>query len=162
MLVFAGLILAVGVLAVRYLDQRGHVPVAAMVAHAVPQPANSRTLEIKAGDGGHFQVEARVDGRRLDFVVDTGASQITIRERDAAMLGIHPTARDYSVRINTANGAGRAAFVQLGMVEVGNIIVRDIPALVVPDEALNVNLLGMSFLSRMRWSHERGTLVLEQ
>ena len=39
---------------------------------------------------------------------------------------------------------------------------RDVPALVVPDSVLNVNLLGMTFLSRVRWSHERGRLMLEQ
>jgi aspartyl protease family protein len=41
-------------------------------------------------------------------------------------------------------------------------VVRDVPALVHPDESLGVNLLGMSFLSRLRWTHERGKLVLEQ
>ena len=56
----------------------------------------------------------------------------------------------------------RAAMVQLGMVEVGDIVVRNVPALVQPDEALSVNLLGMSFLSRVRWSYERGRLVIEQ
>ena len=41
-------------------------------------------------------------------------------------------------------------------------MVRDVQALIVPDGALKVNLLGMSFLSRVRWTHERGRLVLEQ
>ena len=41
-------------------------------------------------------------------------------------------------------------------------MVRDLPALVHADDALGVNLLGMSFLSRLRWTHERGKLVLEQ
>ena len=59
---------------------------------------------IKAGDGGHFAVEARVDGRRLAFLIDTGASQIALRASDAARLGFHPGKRDYSVRISTANG----------------------------------------------------------
>jgi len=40
--------------------------------------------------------------------------------------------------------------------------VRDLRALVVPDTALSVNLLGMSFLSRVRWTHERGKLIIEQ
>jgi hypothetical protein len=44
----------------------------------------------------------------------------------------------------------------------GNIVVRDVPALVHSDEALGVNLLGMSFLSRVRWTHERGKLIIEQ
>jgi hypothetical protein len=43
-----------------------------------------------------------------------------------------------------------------------HIVVRDVPALVHSDEALGVNLLGMSFLSRVRWTHERGKLIIEQ
>jgi aspartyl protease family protein len=48
------------------------------------------------------------------------------------------------------------------MVEIGNIVVRDVAAQVVADEALGMNLLGMSFLSRVRFTHDRGKLVLEQ
>jgi len=155
--------LAAGVVAVRFVDHAGHTPPKAVAEAApAPAPANSRTLVIKAGEGGHFGVEARVDGRRIAFLVDTGASQIALRASDAARLGFHPGKRDYSVRISTANGEGRAALVQLGMIELDNIVVRDLPALVTPDEALGVNLLGMSFLSRVRWTHERGRLVLEQ
>jgi aspartyl protease family protein len=117
---------------------------------------------LRANDGGHFAVDARVDGRRIEFMVDTGASQIALRESDAAKLGFHPTPRDYTIKISTANGVGRAALVQLGMIEVGDIIVRDLPALISPDEMLGVNLLGMSFLSRVRFSHERGKLIIEQ
>ena len=164
-LFFAGLLLAAGVLAARFVDQSARAPTAAKAMPAVPAPAvanNSRSLVIKAGNGGHFEVEARVDGRRIAFMVDTGASQIALRESDAARLGLRPTPRDYTIKINTANGIGRAALVQLRMVEVGNIVVRDLPALVSPDDALGVNLLGMSFLSRVRWTHERGKLILEQ
>ena len=35
-------------------------------------------------------------------------------------------------------------------------------AFVIPDELLSTNLLGMSFLSRVKWTHDRGRLVLEQ
>ena len=66
------------------------------------------------------------------------------------------------MRVNTANGEGRAARVELTRVEVGDITVRDVVALVVPDDVLNVNLLGMSFLSRVRWTQDHGQLVLEQ
>ena len=95
-------------------------------------------------------------------MVDTGASLIALRASDAARLGFRPGPRDYSIRIGTANGEGRAALVQLGTVEIGTILVRDLPALVSPDEALGVNLLGMSFLSRVRWSHDHGNLIIEQ
>jgi len=122
---------------------------------------NSRTVVIKS-DQGHYWTDARIDGRRLGFVVDTGATQIALRESDAASLGYRPRPSDYTVRVNTANGEGRAARIELTRVDVGDITVRDVPALVVPDNALNVNLLGMSFLSRLRWTQDRGQLVLEQ
>ena len=97
-----------------------------------------------------------------DFLVDTGASHIALRESDAARLGIRPIPRDYTVKVNTANGVAVAARVELRTVEIGGIVVRDLSAIVLPDEALGANLLGMSFLSRVRWTHERGKLVLEQ
>src|SRR5205814_4651771 len=104
---------------------------------------HSRTMVIQAGWGGHFEVNARVDGRRVAFLVDTGASQITLRASEAARIGFHPSLRDYSIKLMTANGEGRAARVDLNMVEVGHIVVRDVPALVTPDDMLPVNLLGM-------------------
>jgi aspartyl protease family protein len=162
-LMFVGMLLGAGVLAANYADRVARAPAnAAPVQAASEAYANSRTMVLKANEGGHFEVDARVDGRRLAFMVDTGASQIALRESDAARLGFHPTPRDYSIKISTANGVARAALVQLRMVEVGNIVVRDLPALVSPDSALGVNLLGMSFLSRVRWSHERGKLIIEQ
>jgi aspartyl protease family protein len=138
-------------------------PVApAATAAAVPSPTSSHRLVIRAGAGGHFAVDGNVDGRLITFLVDTGASQITLRASDAERLGFFMRARDFAIKVATANGVGRAALVQLDTVQVGNIVVRDVPALVTPDEALAVNLLGMSFLSRVRWSHEDGNLVIEQ
>ena len=138
------------------------IPMAA--AATVPQasPANARTATLRSDGRGHFEAEARVEGRSLNVLVDTGASMIALRESSAGRLGIFPTPRDYSVQIQTANGVGRAARVQLNRVQVGDITVRDVEAFVVPDEALAVNLLGMSFLSRVKWTHDRGRLVLEQ
>ena len=131
-------------------------------AKQAPQkPADTRTVVLNS-ENGHFAAEGRVDGRPIAFMVDTGASQITLRASDADRLGYRPREQDYVIRISTANGEGRAAGIEISRVEVGEIMVRDVPALVVPDSALSVNLLGMSFLSRVHWSHERGQLVLEQ
>jgi aspartyl protease family protein len=165
MIVLAAALLAVGVVVARLADRSVHAPAApaAMAAQPIPEPMNnSRSVTLSRGNGGHFWTDARVDGRRLEFVVDTGASQIALRASDAAMLGIHPTPRDYSIKVGTANGVTRAAPVQLRMVEIGNIVVRDVPALIHADGSLGVNLLGMSFLSRVRFTHDRGKLVLEQ
>jgi aspartyl protease family protein len=126
------------------------------------QSANSRAVTIARDNRGQFMVEARVDGRRLQFMVDTGASMIALRESAAARLGIFPAPRDYTIRVQTANGIGRAAEIRLNTVEIDGIVVRDVRALVSPDNALGENLLGMSFLSRVKFSHDRGKLVLEQ
>jgi aspartyl protease family protein len=167
LIIFAAILLAAGVYVARMADRNGQAPAgaAAMVAQSEPAPASSsysRTITLSPGNGGHFWTEARIDGRRIEFVVDTGATTIALRASDAARLGIHPSAREYTVKVATANGVTSAAPVQLGMVEIGNIVVRNVPAVVNADDALGVNLLGMSFLSRVRWTHERGKLILEQ
>lgn len=166
LILFAVTVLVVGTMCARMIDQGRPAPApsAAMAARAESRPANSSpsSVTLSRGNGGHFWTDARIDGRRLELVVDTGASQIALRASDAARLSIHPTAREYSVKVATANGMTRAAQVMLRMVEVGNIVVYDVPALVHEDDGLGVNLLGMSFLSRVRFTHENGKLILEK
>jgi aspartyl protease family protein len=132
-------------------------------AEPAPQPSGYRTVTVRSDNLGHFQVEGSVDGRRLDFLVDTGASMVALRERDANKLGIFPAPRDYTGRSSTANGIVKVAPVRLPSLEVNGIRVYDVQAAVIPDEALNVNLLGMSFLSRVRrFEMANGRLVMEQ
>jgi aspartyl protease family protein len=164
--IMAGVLLALGVLAVRFLDHTAtRTPSAATAMPSKPEAAShsgSRSVVLRRGNGGHFWTDARVDGRRIEFVVDTGASAISLRESDAARLGIRPAQRDYTVKVSTANGMTFAAPVLLRRVEIGDVAVRDVQALVHPDSALSINLLGMTFLSKVRWTHDRGRLVLEQ
>lgn len=133
---------------------------------ASPQPASSNngsgSVTLLSDRLGHFQTNVQIDGRYIDFLVDTGASSVALRESEAARLGIHPKASDYTVLMQTANGIGRAARVRLNRVELKGITIYDVQAVVVPDTALSTNLLGMSFLSRVKWTHEHGKLVLEQ
>src|SRR5579862_2282923 len=167
-LVFAGMMLALAVVAARFADQSAHAPAApatAALAAAKPSPEDSygTSVTIQRDGRGHFATSARVDGRRMDFMIDTGASLVALRASDAASLGVHPAAREFSTEVKTANGSVRAAQTQLGMVEISGVTVRDVAALVLPDEALSENLLGMSFLLRLRhFEYENGRLVLEQ
>jgi aspartyl protease family protein len=86
-----------------------------------------------------------------------------VRESDAAQIGIRPQRADYTAVVSTANGKVKAAPAKLERVELGGITVFDVPALVMPDDALGVNLLGTSFLSRLkRYEYANGRLVLEQ
>jgi aspartyl protease family protein len=112
---------------------------------------------------GHFRVSGRVDGRHVDFMVDTGASVIALKSEDAAMLGIHPVQRDYAGMVRTANGAIRVAPVELDTVEIEDLEVHNVAAVVLPPGATNENLLGLSFLRRLRrFEYADGKLVLEQ
>jgi aspartyl protease family protein len=165
----AVLVLAASVIVPRYAVQMtGHgVSQAGAVAPAsaafAPSADDTRSVVIPPSSNGHFHVEGRIDGRRLNFMVDTGASVIALTERDAGMLGIHPAERDYVEAISTANGTVRAAPIQLGMVEIDDLVVHDVAAVVLPDGALSQNLLGLSFLSRLRrFEYSDGKLVLEQ
>jgi len=165
----AALALGASMMVPRYVMQmtgRSAAPTgmaASNTAPAMPNAADSRSVVIPPSSNGHFHVEGRIDGRRLNFMVDTGASVIALTERDATMLGIHPAESDYIAIINTANGKVRAAPVELGMVEIEDLIVHDVAAVVLPDGALSENLLGLSFLSRLRrFEYSDGKLVLEQ
>src|SRR3954453_10551396 len=128
-----------------------------------PAPSGIRTLSIPRDARGHFQTEGRIDGQRIDFMVDTGASVIALNEKSAARFGLRPRRGDYNATVATANGTIKAARTRLAMVELGGLVVRDVDAMVLPDEALSENLLGLSFLSKLkRFEYAAGKLVLEQ
>jgi aspartyl protease family protein len=133
------------------------------VAAAQSSIAGSRSVVIAPGRGGHFRVTGRVDGRRIDFMVDTGASVIALKPEDAAMLGIHPIDRDYVALVKTANGVIRVAPIELDTVEIEDLEVHNVAALVLPAGVASENLLGLSFLRRLRrFEYADGKLVLEQ
>jgi aspartyl protease family protein len=167
-ILFGLLALVAGALVPGFIDKTGGMPApSAKVAKPEPTPAASsshgRTMTVRRDKRGHFQVQARVDGRHMDFLVDTGATVVAIPEKEAARLGVRPSRREYTVQMKTANGTVMGALTQLRMVEVGGITVRDVQAVVMPDEALGENLLGMSFLSKLRrFEMADGKLMLEQ
>jgi len=162
---FAVVVMVVGTLCVRAIDtgRPTAAPPAAKAAQPAPrQAANSGpdSVTLLSGKGGHFWANARIDGRRLELLVDTGATKVALRASDAAMLGIYPKERDYTYLVQTANGITRAAKARLNKVEIGDVIVYDVEALV--HSGLNENLLGQSFLSRVRMTQQHGKLILEK
>jgi aspartyl protease family protein len=136
---------------------------AVTVAMASSASAASRSINIPRDARGHFATEGRIDGQRIAFMVDTGASVIALNESSAARFGLRPVPNQYTARVSTANGTIKAAPTRIAMVEIGGLIVRDVDAMVLPDEALSENLLGLSFLSKLRrFEYANGTMVLEQ
>jgi aspartyl protease family protein len=168
---FAAAALAAAMIIPRYAEHMRSqsaepAPKVLTAAPAAPQAHNasySDSVEVPRDAMGHFNVDGRVNGRSLQFVIDTGASLIALTADDAAQLGIHPAESEYTAVLRTANGTVRAAPTTLDMVEIGDIAVHDVRAVVMPDGALSENLLGMSFLSRLRhFDYADGKMVLEQ
>jgi aspartyl protease family protein len=166
-LIFAALMVGAGTYMAQTADKMTAAPALAKTTSGkgspAAAPAGSRSLSIPRDARGHFQTEGRIDGQRIDFMVDTGASVIALNEKSAARFGLRPQRGDYNATVSTANGTIKAARTRLAMVELGGLIVRDVDAMVLPDEALSENLLGLSFLSKLkRFEYAGGKMVLEQ
>jgi aspartyl protease family protein len=165
-IVIAGLALGAAGLAAGWLDRgtaTASKPAETKAAVAAPQPsAGQRTVSIGRDHRGHFKANGRIDGRSVSFMVDTGASVIALTEREADRLGIRPSRGAFTSSVQTANGVVRAAPVTLNSVDIGGLVVRDVRALVVPGGGLNENLLGLSYLTRLkRFEYANNKLVLE-
>ncbi len=123
----------------------------------------AREVKLRADRNGHFVFKAAVNERLATFVADTGATLVVLTYEDAEHLGLSPQSLDFSAPVQTANGVTHVAPVMLDRVRVEDITVRDVPAAVAERGALATNLLGMSFLGRLKnFQIQNGELVLIQ
>jgi aspartyl protease family protein len=169
LMILAAFMVGLGTIMAQMADKMMPSPALANTASRKAAPAETsaqnglRSLSIPRDARGHFQTEGRIDGQRIDFMVDTGASVVALNEKSAARFGLRPSRGDYNATVTTANGTIKAARTRLAMVELGGLVVRDVEAMVLPDEALSENLLGLSFLSKLRrFEYANGKMVLEQ
>jgi aspartyl protease family protein len=173
-MIFAAILIGLGTFMAQLADRMMPRPASASTAasatigsSAAPSAAAAqaalRSLSIPRDGRGHFLAEGRIDGQRIGFMVDTGASVVALNESSAARFGLRPSPNDYNAAVTTANGTVKAARTRLAMLDVGGLIARDVEAMVLPDEALSENLLGLSFLSKLkRFEYANGQMVLEQ
>lgn len=168
-MILAGVMIGLGTVMAQVADRMtaasASAPAAAMLTETEsPERAPaSRSIVVPRDRTGHFRTEGRIDGQRIAFMVDTGASVVAMNETSAARIGVRPARGDFNAAVSTANGVIKAARTRLAMVQVGDLIVRDVDAMVLPDEALSQNLLGLSFLGRLkRFEYAGGRMVLEQ
>ena len=166
LMIFAAVMIALGTIMAQMADKMTALATTTwrQTAHAQTiGHAASRSLSIPRDFRGHFLTEGRIDGQRIGFMVDTGASVVALNETSAARFGLRPSRGDYSATVTTANGTIKAARTRIAMVEIGELVVRDVDAMVLPDAALSENLLGLSFLSKLkRFEYANGQMVLEQ
>lgn len=114
----------------------------------VSQGVHGTVVKIRKTEG-HFIARAKVNGRSVHMIVDTGASTVVLRSEDARRAGIQLNALNYTIPVETANGKAFAARVRLDKVSLGELTLENVDALVTRPGALHQSLLGMSFLSRL-------------
>ena len=98
---------------------------------------------------GHFHLTVTINDRPIEFLVDTGASDIVLTRKDAARVGFDPNRLDYWGMANTANGTVRLATIRLETVRLGEFIDKNIRASV-NKAPMEKSLLGMRYLSKFR------------
>jgi aspartyl protease family protein len=113
------------------------------------QVTKSGNLVINISQDGHFYMDVAVNGIMMRFMIDTGASDITISLGDAKKLGIDLTELQFNKPYQTANGKSWGANIKLREVAVGNAKFYNISASVNSSE-MGVSLLGMSFLRQFK------------
>jgi aspartyl protease family protein len=109
-----------------------------------------RAVRVRRRLDGHFAVRGTVNDQAMTMLVDTGASTVVLKPAEAERAGIDVGDLSYTVPVHTANGTAYAASVRLNSIAIGPLVIENVEALVAQPGSLKENLLGMSFLRRLR------------
>jgi aspartyl protease family protein len=143
------LVLAPGGIVEQYLIRSIPGPSAAVQTRASHGPAAPNENVYRRARDGHFYVDADVNGARIRFLVDTGATYVALSPEDARSAGMRIFDSDYTAQTSTANGVTRVAPVTIRQIELDQLQLFDVRAVVL-EKPMPVSLLGMSFLSRLQ------------
>lgn len=125
-----------------------------------PVDAGDHTVVIGESEGGAYYVTGEVDGTRVRFQIDTGASSIVLSPDDARRIGIAPDGLRFNNQTATANGIGRSADETVDSLAVGPIRFADVPVSI-NQAPMDTSLLGMTFLRRLKsFAFANGKLYL--
>lgn len=154
-------IIAVLALGYAYRAELGEVPRKLQLAFNVGTPVTvgERTLVVPQGQDGAYVVDGLVNGQRVRFVVDTGATETVLDPADARRLGIPVDTLNYGYAVETANGKGYSAAYDASSLEVGAIRLEGFRVMV-NKTPMGVSLLGMSFLQRLDAFEFRGRQLI--
>ena len=127
---------------------------------AAPVEGGGSRIVLPAGPGGHFFTQGSINGKAVVFIVDTGATSVTIAQSEADSIGLKY--RDgQRVMMSTANGTVPAYRITLNSVRVGDVQVYNVDAIVAPASMAQV-LLGNSFLTRFQMKRDNDTMTLDK
>ncbi len=125
-----------------------------------PSAGGAQEAALAADARGHFVAQGAINGQPVRFLVDTGATMVSLGADDAARIGLD-WRKGQPGFAQTANGPGRVWKVRLDMVRIGDIVVHGVDG-IVHEADLPVALLGMSFLSRMEIRNDGSTMILKK
>ena len=134
----------------------GETPV--LLGVALPRGAG-REIVMTAGSGGHFTAGGTINGKQVRFLVDTGATLVSLGKDDAERLGVD-LAGARRGNAQTANGPVPVWLVTLNSVRIGEVELSNVGAAVLP-QAMPMVLLGNSFLTRMNMKRDNDVMRLE-
>jgi aspartyl protease family protein len=132
----------------------------ASVGEQAGSKSSGSKIVLTVGDGGHFMTAGSINGASTRFMVDTGATAVSMGAAEAKRMGIDYTAGK-PVRMSTANGSTTAYLVTLNTVRIGDVEVQNVEA-VVAQQAMPYVLLGNSFLTRFSMRRDNDQMVLER
>ena len=127
---------------------------------AQPSGGGPATAILTADGAGHFYVTGNINGSSVRFIVDTGASLISLGASDARRIGIDASRGQRGIA-NTANGQAVVSRVKLDTVRVGEIVLNNVDG-IVHQQDMPFALLGMSFLNRMEMQRNGETMTLKK
>jgi len=130
--------------------------------HAIgAAPADgSGTIVMTADNQGHFYATGSVNGAAVRFLVDTGATMVSLGASDARRIGLDFN-RGQKGMTQTANGQTMVSKVKLDTVRIGDVTLHNVDALIHQTE-MPMALLGMSFLNRMEMQRDGSTMTLRK
>ena len=117
-------------------------------------------IVLTESSGGHFMTAGQVNGRAVQFMVDTGATGVAMSMQDAERAGISYK-NGQAVQMTTANGVAQGFRIKLDYVRVGDVEVYGVDAVVMP-MAMPFVLLGNSFLSRFQMKRDNNLMTLDK
>ncbi|KAA0982747.1 TIGR02281 family clan AA aspartic protease [Pseudomonas sp. ANT_J28] len=118
-------------------------------------------IEVKLASNtqGHFVASGQINGQPVDFMLDTGATDVSIPAEMAERLKLE---KGFGVTLSTANGRTQGYRTRVDRLQLGDIVLRDVRALVVPGLDGKQVLLGMSALNKLEFTQRGGTMLLRQ
>lgn len=114
-----------------------------------PRSGAMGEVVLTRAESGHFYADAYVNGQRVRFMVDTGASRAVLSYEDAERIGLDPSSLDYTMAVSTAAGLAMNAAVKLDYVMIGQLRIDGVKAAVAKPGMMDGSLLGMSYLERL-------------